>query len=191
MTEALVTFLPRPPSLPFLGDILSPSRIQFDDLPLPFLLPGGEGDEISPTVSLLSVNDFTDLVAPKLSREEEVYAISIADAVEESIGVEAANFLRGDDLLSVKTSKLLLASASSGLLGGRMLESSNVQSVLTVVSGLLSTLDGNGGEVEEKLAEATSKLTGNEQNRLDEIVTELTKRVIKRVRARVVSNKTL
>ncbi|KAL7450182.1 hypothetical protein ACHAWC_002146, partial [Mediolabrus comicus] len=53
MTEAVVTFTPpRPPSLPFISDILSPPKLQLDDIPLPFLLPGAELSS-TPYVSIM------------------------------------------------------------------------------------------------------------------------------------------
>ena len=191
MTEAVVTFTPpRPPSLPFLGDIFAPPKLQLDDIPLPFLLPGGEGDRITPSVSVMTVNEFTDLIAPKLSRDEEIYAISIADAAQEFVGVDAANFLRGDGLISTQSAQLVLAAATTGLLGNsNLLGTPTAKSALNSLSGLIETLDrnGSGKSVEETLAEATSKLSAAEKGRLDDIVTELTQRIIKRVRSRVAS----
>lgn len=190
MTEAVVALTPpRPPTLPFLGDILpSPPKFQLDNIPFPFLLPSGEGDNITPSVSLMTPNEFTDLIAPKLNRDEEIYAISIADAAEEFVGADAANFLRGDGLISTQTAKLVLAAATTGLLGNTsLLGTPSAQNTLKSLSDLVQRLDqnGSGKSVEETLAEATSKLSTDEKERLDEIVTELTQRILKRVRARV------
>ena len=189
MTEAVVTLTPpRPPTLPFLGDILSPPKIQLDGIPLPFLLPSG--DSMTPSISLLTVNEFTDLIAPKLSRDEEIYAISIADAAEQFVGPDAAKFLMGDGIFSVQTAQLVLAAATTGLLGNANLWGAPAaQNSLKFLSGLLSRLDrsSNGGQksTKEILAEATSKLSADEKERLDEIVTELAKRIAERVRSRV------
>ena len=189
MTEAVVTLTPpRPPTLPFLGDILSPPKIQLDGIPLPFLLPSG--DNMTPSISLLTVNEFTDLIAPKLSRDEEIYAISIADAAEQFVGPDAAKFLMGDGIFSVQTAQLVLAAATTGLLGNANLWGAPAaQNSLKFLSGLLSRLDRSsiGGQksTKEILAEATSKLSADEKGRLDEIVTELAKRIAERVRSRV------
>lgn len=190
MTEAMVALAPpRPPSLPLLGDVLPFPKVQLDDVPLPFLLPGGEGDGAAPRVSLMTVGEFTDIIAPKLDRDEEIYAISIADAAEQFLGKDAADFLRGDGLLSAQSAKLVLAAATSGLLGNAdLLGTSSAQSVLKALSDVLKRLDQNGSganSVEETLSEATSALSTEERARLDEIVTELTKRILQRVRLRV------
>ncbi|KAL7470637.1 hypothetical protein ACHAXS_010881 [Conticribra weissflogii] len=192
-TEAAVTFAPpRPPSIPFLGDILSPPKVQLDEIPIPFLLPTDIEGNAAPTVSVMTAKDFTDLIAPKLNRDEEVYAISIADAAEQFLGSEFANFLRGDGLITTQTAQLVLASATAGLLGNSdRLATPAARNVLSTLLGLLKRLDRRSGNdsVEETLFEATSKLTEDEKKRLDGIVTELTSRILKRVRARVLMKK--
>lgn len=191
MTEAVVNLTPpRPPTLPFLGDVLpQPPKVQLDDVPLPFLLPAGDGDRIRPSVSLMTVNEFTDLIAPKLTRDEEIYAISIADAAEQFLGSDSANFMRGDGIISTQSAQLVLAAATTGLLGNSdLLGTPAAKNTLKSLSGLLNRLNRSSGSkqsVEDTLAEATSKLTDVEKERLDEIVTELTKRILQRVRARV------
>jgi len=186
MTEASVALTPpRLPSLPFIGDLISPPKLQLDDIPLPFLLPGEEVTS-TPSVSLMTANQFTDLIAPKLTRDEEIYAISISDAAEEFLGPNVANFLRGDGLISTQSASLVLAAASTGLLGNKdLLGTQNAQNVIQTVSNLLKRLDSKaGGSVEEVLAEVTAKLSDDEKERLDEIVTELTQRTLSKVRAR-------
>lgn len=195
MTEAVVTFTPpRPPSLPFLGDVFAPPQVQLDSIPLPFFLPGGDADRVTPAISLMTVNDFTDLIAPKLSRDEEIYAISVADAAEEYFGSAAANFIRGDGLISTQTAQLVLAAATTGMLGNsNLLGTPTAQNAIKALSGLLKRLDQNSSSgdksVEQTLAEATSKLSPDERERLDEIVTELSRRILQRVRARVAAGK--
>jgi hypothetical protein len=191
MTEAIITFTPpRPPTLPFLGGILSPPKVQLDEIPLPFLFPSKTGSLATPSVSLMTVNDFTDIIAPKLSREEEIYAISLADAAEQFVGSGASNFLRGDGLISTHTAKLVLAAATTGFLGNRnFLGTPAVKNTLNALSGVLEMLDQGKTEkrIESTLSDATSKLSEDEKNRLDDIVTELTRRILRRVRERVAS----
>lgn len=189
MTEASVALAPpRPPSLPFIGDLISLPKLQLDDIPLPFLLPGEETTS-TPSVSVMTANQFTDLIAPKLTRDEEIYAISISDAAEEFLGPQVADFLRGDALLSTQSASLVLAAASTGLLGNKdLLGTQNAQNVIQAVSNLLKRLDSKtGGSVEDVLAEVTAKLSDDEKERLDEIVTELTQRTLAKVRARAVT----
>ena len=137
----------------------------------------------------MTPSEFTDLIAPKLSRDEEIYAISIADAAEEFVGVDAANFLRGDGIISTQTAQLVLAAATTGLLGNsNLLGTPAAKNTLKTLSDLLQRLDRNSSSemsVEDNLVEATSKLNDVEKERLDEIVTELTQRILQRVRTRV------
>jgi len=192
MTEAVVTLTPpRPPTLPFLGDILSPPKVQLDDIPFPFLLPGGDGDSDRsiPSVSLMTASEFTDLIAPKLSRDEEIYAIGIADAIEQFAGEEAANFFRGENLVSTQTAQLVLTAATTGMLGNaNLLGTPAARSTLNSASDVLRRLDGNTSgtnSVDKILTEATLSLTTEEKQRLDMIVTKLTERLLKRVRTRI------
>lgn len=191
MTEALVTFSPpRLPTLPFLGDIFSPPKLQLDDVPLPFLLPSSDGEQMTPSLSIMTVNEFTDLVAPKLSRDEEVYAISIADAAELFVGPDAAKFLRGDGIFSSQTATLVLDAATTGLLGnGTLLGTPAAQITLKVLSDLLRRMDGSSitgkYDVKEILVGATTKLSDDERKRMDEIVSELTSRILRRIRTRL------
>jgi len=189
--DALRFSPPRPPTLPFLGDIFSPPKVQLDAIPLPFLLPAGDGDRVTPSVSMMTVNEFTDLISPRLSRDEEVYAISIADAAEQFVGPDVAKFLRGDEIFSAQTAKLVLAAATTGLLGNGnyMMSTPAAKSTTKVLSDLLRRLDrgstGTKMSFEEALAGATSKLSDEEKGRLDGIVTELMSRILRRVRTRV------
>ena len=193
MTEAVVAFTPpRPPTLPFLGDILSPPKVQLDDIPLPFLLPSGPGDRATPSVSLMTVNEFTDLIAPKLTRDEEIYAISLADAAEQFVGKEASNFLRGDGLISTHSARLVLAAASTGFLGNsNFLGTPAARNTLNAVLSVLELLDRSSSEkkIESILEEVTSKLSEDEKSRLDEILTELTQRILQRVRQRAAARR--
>jgi hypothetical protein len=63
------------------------------------------------------------------------------------------------------------------------------KSTMKVLSDLLRRLDrgstGTKMSVEEALAGATSKLSDEEKDRLDGIVTELASRILRRVRTRV------
>ncbi|KAL7450803.1 hypothetical protein ACHAWC_002648 [Mediolabrus comicus] len=131
----------------------------------------------------MTANEFTDLIAPKLTRDEEIYAISIADAAEEFLGPNVANFLRGDSLISTQSASLVLAAASTGLLGNKsLLGTENAQNVVRTLSSLLKRLDSKVSV--DTLAEVTAKLSDDEKDRLDEIVTELTQRTLAKVRAR-------
>ncbi|KAL3912202.1 MAG: hypothetical protein SGARI_001279 [Bacillariaceae sp.] len=97
VSEAVVALTPpRPPAIPFLGDILPPSP-KLDEIPLPMLLPGAEGFR-SPSMSVMTIEQLKDTVAPKLSTEDELFALGLADAAEEFFGPEIAEFVRWEEL---------------------------------------------------------------------------------------------
>ena len=81
---ALVSLLPRPPTLPFLPALPDPMTVRG-----PFVLPG-----VSP--ALRSPQEVLDALAPKLTREEELYALAIADAAKSTLGADAAALISGD-----------------------------------------------------------------------------------------------
>ena len=100
--EAIIALTPpRPPSIPFIGDIFPPSP-KIDDIPLPLLLPSKDGTISSPTVGILTLRDLIEYAAPKLSQDDEIYAIGVADAAQDIFGTEIANFLRGDSMYPSK-----------------------------------------------------------------------------------------
>jgi hypothetical protein len=100
--------IPQPPTLPFL-----PAPPEPLSLPLPLLLPTPEtglGGGFRPL--LTSGQQVLDALAPPLSREEELYAISLVDLARSSLGEEAAALLNGElaqsPLAAVRTALPLL-----------------------------------------------------------------------------------
>eukprot|EP00793_Prasinoderma_coloniale_P001506 PRCOL_00003310-RA len=111
-----VSALPSPP-LPFLP--------RPEDVPLPVLLPtrstGGndgaaDGNAPAPVPALLAPTKLLDALAPPPSREEELYALSLLDLAEVSLGSRAATLLSGDALTDPREvgSTLLRALALAG-----------------------------------------------------------------------------
>jgi aarF domain-containing kinase len=189
LSEAVVTLTPpRPPSIPFLGDIFPPAPA-LDEIRLPLLLPiVGENGQNRPTVSLLSLKDFTDLLAPKLSQDEEVFAISLADF----IGGEIGALLKGDRVLSAQSGDLILRALRSGVLGRSDLLDTNsdaARSVLQFIENFLNVFrrrsSSQASELESEMYEAINALTESERMDLDEIVNELTQRSIRRAVTRL------
>lgn len=190
VSEAVVALTPpRPPSIPFVGDILPPSP-KLDELPLPLLLPGvGSNGASRPSVALMTIKDVTELAAPKLTQDEEIYAISLAEAAGEFFGPAVAEFVRGEGLLSTQSAELVLGALRSGALGRNdILSREAVQNVIDFSGRTLSALSGSSSKevaFENSMSDAISSLDDSERARLDEIVAELTRRSVQRVADRL------
>jgi predicted unusual protein kinase regulating ubiquinone biosynthesis (AarF/ABC1/UbiB family) len=185
VNEAIIALTPpRPPSLPLLGNIF-PSSPKVDEVPLPILLPGVNKQQAS--VGFLSLREFTEKIAPKLSQSEELYGLSLSDAAGEVLGEGVASFLRGESVLSVKSVKILLSAARSGVLANNdLLSSDTTKAVLQNISSLLDSIDRRGSEdLDEKLSRALSQLDTTERDRLNDIAEELVRRSIMRATERL------
>ena len=181
LSEAIIALSPpRLPSIPFLGDIF-PATPKFDELPLPILLP--PINENPASVGMLTLNQFSDLVAPKLSQEEEIYALSLSDAVGEVFGEEVAEFVRGESVLSAKSAQLLLSAVRSGILADtNLLSGDTAKNAIENIGSLLSSISsegtGSSTRFEEKLKDAISELDDSERKRLDYITEEIVQQSI-------------
>jgi len=192
--EAMVALTPpRPPSLPFIGDIFPPTPA-FDELPLPLLLPGiGADGQNRPSVSVLSLKEFTDLVAPKLNQDEEIFALGLSDGAREFFGDEIGDLILGERVLSAQTVNLVLKALRSGVLGRSDLVNGNSEVAQSVLSFLENSLNAvrrgsassSGSELEADFYEALDSLSDTERARFDGIVEELTQRSINRAVARL------
>jgi len=185
VSEAVVALTPpRPPSIPFLGDIF-PASPKLDEIPLPLLIPtlGADGEISIPSVEILTLKEFTARVAPKLNQDDEIYAIGLAEAAKEFFGEDVADFIRGDSVFSLKTGELILGAIRSGALGQNNLMSDEVtQQVTRFVGSILSSVRGSSkSDLEVSLTDAIASLDGSERARLDEITKELTQRTLIRV----------
>lgn len=84
--------VPTPKRIPFIGKFLPVPPT--DSLPIPVFLPGS-----SNLPSIMTFGEFTDRIAPSLTREEELFAIGLTDAVTEVLGPNAAAVVSGDALV--------------------------------------------------------------------------------------------
>jgi len=192
MSEAMIALTPpRPPALPFLGDIF-PRTPAFDEIPLPLLLPGiGPDGQNRPSVSILSLKEFTDLVAPKLDQDEEIFALGLADGAREFFGDEIGDLILGERVLSPQTVDLVLKALRSGVLGRSDLIDTNsdvAQSVLKFVDNALTAVrrgSGSSSRLEADFYDALDSLSETERARFDDIVEELTQRSINRAVTRL------
>lgn len=112
-TRAFASF-PRirlPVSLPLIGQVLGPSP---EDIPGPLVLYETNGGV---SVIMTTPAEVVSALAPPLTREEEVYAISLLDLADALLGPEAATLLSGQALvegdLITETAPLLLEAATS------------------------------------------------------------------------------
>ncbi|KAL3944970.1 MAG: hypothetical protein SGBAC_000946 [Bacillariaceae sp.] len=183
INDAVVALTPpRLPALPFLDDILPPAP-KLDEIPLPLLLPGSAGLR-NPSLSVLTIKELTDAVAPKLSQADEIFALGLADAATEFFGPEVGAFFKGESVFSAKTAELVIATLRSGAIGETdALSPEAVNSVIEVVSNTLSRVrgaDSGTSGIEKELTEAVENLDENESARLKDIVTQITERSIAR-----------
>ncbi|KAL7561192.1 hypothetical protein ACA910_004118 [Epithemia clementina (nom. ined.)] len=185
--EAFVTLSPpRPPALPFLGDVLPPS-LKFDEIPMLLLLPSFHDDGNlnfrPPSLAFLSMRELIDQVAPKLDQDEEIFAISLAKAAEEFLGKDFADLIRGDNVLSPRFAQLVFGALRSGVLGrADVLSSSAAQSVLTFAETALQQLQQRSSSASSSSVFETtlSTLTSQELERFDSILEKIVQRAIRR-----------
>lgn len=183
ISEAVVALTPpRPPALPFIGDIF-PSAPKLDEIPLPLLLPGSAGLQ-EPSLSVLTLNQLTDAVAPKLSQDDELFALGLSDAATEFFGEELGSFIRGESVFSTSTAEIAIASLRSGAIGQTdLLSPEAVNTVIETLSSILSLVqesNPNSSQMETELTEAINNLDEPESAMLQEIVSELTQRTMAR-----------
>jgi len=195
ISETLVALTPpRPPALPFIGDIFPPTPA-FDEVPLPLLLPGiGPNGQNRPSLSVMSLKEFTDLVAPKLDQDEEIFALGLADGAREFFGDKIGDLILGERFLRPQTVDLVVKALRSGVLGRNDLMDANsgvAQSVLQFVENALNAVrrgsSSASSELEAEFYEAMDSLSDKERTRFDEIVNELTLRAINRAVTRLSS----
>eukprot|EP00968_Pinguiococcus_pyrenoidosus_P000881 scaffold48_cov311-Pinguiococcus_pyrenoidosus.AAC.76 len=86
------------------------------DIPVPVPVPLDTGY----TVQLLTPKQILEIAAPKLSREEELYAIALIDLAKETFGEDAAKLLAGDGALDpISSARFIVNTLSSALGTGR------------------------------------------------------------------------
>eukprot|EP00531_Pseudo-nitzschia_arenysensis_P006752 CAMPEP_0116123702 /NCGR_PEP_ID=MMETSP0329-20121206/4886_1 /TAXON_ID=697910 /ORGANISM="Pseudo-nitzschia arenysensis, Strain B593" /LENGTH=836 /DNA_ID=CAMNT_0003617629 /DNA_START=234 /DNA_END=2741 /DNA_ORIENTATION=+ len=182
--EAVVALTPpRPPALPFLGDILPPSP-KLDEIPLPLLLPGAEGVQSS-SFTVTTIKKLTEAVAPKLSQEDELFALGLADAAQEFFGESMGDFVRGESVFSTESIEILLSGLRSGVVGKTdLLSEEAVETVVETTTNILNLIQGSSSTdsaLEKDLRDAVNNLDAGEKERFDEIINELTQRSITRL----------
>ena len=153
--------LPQPPKLPFdLPFGLSPLP-KPEDVPGPFLVPGRGG--AAPVPVFAAPSRVLEAAAPKLTREEELFAISLSDLARGTLGADAAAILAGDALLEPEaTASLMLGVLASGRAPG--LDNPQVVTLARSLREQLAPAEAKGAE------EGAEEGAGGDADPLEEIV---------------------
>lgn len=116
-------------NVPLLGSFLSSTA----SLSLPILVPTANG----PRLIVANSQKVLDTLAPKLTRDEELFALSLVDIVKEVAGDDAAVVLSGDSILEpTAAARFLFAAAASGADGaGNATASQAAESILQSLGG--------------------------------------------------------
>mmetsp|Transcript_3691 Transcript_3691/g.4964 ORF Transcript_3691/g.4964 Transcript_3691/m.4964 type:complete len:942 (+) Transcript_3691:207-3032(+) len=104
-------------------------RPQPQNLPAPFIIPTGDPIQGAPLVPVItSLQNVVDLLAPALSREDEIYALSLADLAQGLGGEDLATAVRGDIFMEPETfTRLALEVLASGQAPGALSSSTLTQ----------------------------------------------------------------
>jgi hypothetical protein len=142
-------------------------------------------------LGLLTIRELVDYLAPKLNRDEEIYALSLADAAEEFFGESMGKLVRGDSVVSVESAKLLLTAAQKGAFGQQDLLSSRGAQLLLNNLGNLMEIAGrqrglnNNSSTQSRMLDALDELNEEEKGELNMIVTKILQRSMKKVVTRL------
>ncbi|GMH91890.1 hypothetical protein TrVE_jg12289 [Triparma verrucosa] len=169
LPAAISLFLPKPPAI--------------NDLTLPFVLPGF-------TVKLLKVSDFVDAIAPPLSREEELYALSLGDVVGES-APELEQMFRGEGSLGLSSAGIVFDLVREGGLAKAIdvgtVDSELIESIVLSSEGVINSVGGGSRGVREFFDDGVSLLDDHEKKVYDGWVRDLVGEIVKRVETRASS----
>ena len=184
---ALANSLPQLPRLPLLPPPPEPLTT-----PLPFVLPDGSGGV---RAAVVSPQQLVDALAPKLTREEELYALSLTDLVKSTLGEEAAAVANGDlvtnplaalrTLLDAVAATPDAASTPLPAQAPQIARSLAAQLPRTAAAGGDAAAAGGGGSSIGELGEVVATLGTAEQQELDAQVSRLTEALRARLEERL------
>ena len=127
-----VNNLPRPP-------LISQFLPKIESLPLPVLLPSVNGRQ--PVQALTTPAEALDIAAPKLTREEELYALSLTDLTTQTLGRDAAVIVSGDTLVDPRAAARTLLYI---ILNGEIPALESVPAIKQLSSALMNFVGGSG-----------------------------------------------
>ena len=127
-----VNNLPRPP-------LISQFLPKIESLPLPVLLPSVNGRQ--PVQALTTPAEALDIAAPKLTREEELYALSLTDLTTQTLGRDAAVIVSGDTLVDPRAAARTLLYI---IVNGEIPALESVPAVKQLSSALMNFVGGSG-----------------------------------------------
>jgi aarF domain-containing kinase len=171
----LFNALPRPP-------LFAQLLPRPETVPTPFLLPTASGQ---PAPAVVEPERLLDAAAPRLTRDEELYAIAIVDLVAGAVGRDAAVVVSGDAVLDPRAvARLALSVISTGRAPGLSAMPAPLQSALLQVTAALAgrpatamPLSGGAGPGEagaaDEVLETLGNLTAAERSTLDAVVRQV------------------
>jgi len=184
--------LPQPPRLPFLPPPPEPLELP---VPLPPRAGATTGGGV-PLPSLTSARALLDALAPPLSRDEELYALSLVDLLKSTLGEEAAALAAGDlsqdPVAAARAARPILAAALEAQ--GPAAADSAVARLARAALQLLETVDalpfGGGGRAgadrgADPLREVLAGVSDTERAVLQEELDRLAGRLRERLEERL------
>ena len=176
----VLNLIPRPP---FISQFLPKP----ENLPIPLLLPSING---RPPVQVMSTpSKALDIAAPKLTRDEELYAISLTDLTKETLGSDAAVFVNGDAAVDPRASaRLLLFVISNGKVPEQLNNSpifinawKTVESYLGMKTEILTTESKGMDSLRNSFAALSKEESTNLTTFLTDIGTKVLNKVLDRL----------
>jgi hypothetical protein len=144
------------------------------------------------TPKRMTAKDFLEISAPKLSREEELYAISLTDLATQTLGRDAGMIINGNMLLDLDgTSRMALRVLSSGqlpFLNNALFSTTQISSFFQSLQSLRGGDQGGSstGGVDELVA-GVSSLPAQEaavlQNMVNTVLLRLNNQLIDRLKS--------
>ncbi|GMI40129.1 hypothetical protein TrCOL_g12991 [Triparma columacea] len=168
--------LPQPPKQ--IG-FLFPRPPDPNTLTLPFILPGFK-------IKLLKVSEFIDVIAPKLTQDEELYTLTIGDAVSDTLGPDVEKLIRGEGQISLNSARLIFDIVRDGGLAkvvdvGGVIDGDSLDDIV----GRLGNLLGGSGAVGEKLSHMEASLSEHEKDNFVEFRREVLENLVTNIENRV------